>query len=309
MKKWSFTLCSIFLVILITGCSNNSSESTTENNTTSQSADQAAPELEKKEISEADVAENTVKEEKKENNFDSDRMVIYTANLSIQVSDYDETVKLVQKKLENLHGYVVQSHSYSVDDGETVEGTITVRIPQESFHLFLESVEGGSTKVLDRSISGQDVTEEFVDLESRLKSKQVVEKRLLEFMEKAEKTDDLLKISNDLAAVQEEIETIKGRMNYLDNQVSLATVTLQVREANVNVPGLDNEELNTWERTKKQFMESVNVVLKSMSSIFIFIVGSLPILILIGGILFITLFIIRRKRKHNQGKPPTNLGE
>ncbi|MCM3408888.1 DUF4349 domain-containing protein [Metabacillus litoralis] len=308
MKKWRFLLCSFFLVILFTGCSNNSSESATEN-TTSQSADQAVPELEKKEQSESGSVENTVEKEKKEDSIDSDRMVIYTADLSIKVLNFDETVKFVQEKIETLHGYVVQSHSYSVDGGETVEGTITVRIPQESFHLFLESVEKGSTKILDRSISGQDVTEEFVDLESRLKSKQVVEKRLLEFMENAEKTEDLLKISSDLAAIQEEIETVKGRMNYLDNQVSLATVTLQVREDKVNVPGLDNEDLNTWERTKKQFMESVNVVLKSMSSIFIFLVGSLPILILIGGILFITLFIFKRKRKHNQGKPPTNLGE
>src|SRR5690606_12068557 len=125
---------------------------------------------------------------------------------------------------------------------------ITVRIPQDQFREFIQLVEDGSSKVLESSISGQDVTEEYVDLESRLKSKRVVEERLLAFMEKAEKTEDLLTISNDLAIVQEDIEEVLGRMKYLENRTNLATVTIHIQENNVTLSTINNEELNTWEQ-------------------------------------------------------------
>ena len=82
---------------------------------------------------------------------------------------------------------------------EQVSGSITVRIPQKSFQAFLRDAEGQAAEVLQRRITGTDVTEEYVDLDSRLKSKRVVEERLITFMETAEKTEDLLKISADLS--------------------------------------------------------------------------------------------------------------
>ncbi len=311
MKKWMVILLSIFLAVLIAGCSSNSSEesqSDDSSNSQDYAATESAGELKNKAEISTDASEQENNPQEKQIGNVSDRMVIYTANLSIQVNSYDDTLAFIQQELEKSNGYIVDSNSYSAEK-DLVEGTLTVRIPQERFQTFLKVVEDGSTKVVDQSITGQDVTEEFVDLESRLKSKQVVEKRLLEFMEKAEKTEDLLKISTDLATVQEEIEQIKGRMNYLDNQVSLATVTIFIKEKKVNVPELENAELNTWEETKKQFMQSVNFLLQASSSIIVFFIGSLPILFVIGGLLIILWFIVKRKRKKQQGKPPTTLGE
>lgn len=303
------------LALLISGCSVSNEESKAdeaigEMNSKSSLAEGGTQEEEiaKQEVIESEDMANEVTKEPSDTKTSSheDRMVIYTANLAIRVDSYQDTLKLVQQQLASTNGYIVESTSYSTGEGDTLEGTITVRIPQDKFDSFLQSVENGSTKVVDRSISGQDVTEEYVDLESRLKSKQVVEKRLMDFMEKAEKTEDLLKISADLAAVQEEIEQIKGRINYLNNKIDLATITIHVMEDRVNVPKLENEELNTWEKTKKQFMNSVNFMLKACSALIVFIVGSLPILLVLGGLLFIVIFIARNRRKHNQGKPPTH---
>jgi hypothetical protein len=260
------------------------------------------PESATEENSEQVVVEDKEANQSIDTNSTEDRMVIYTANLTIRVVSFKDTLKLVKQQLTSANGYIVESNSYSTGDGESLEGVITVRIPQGTFDSFLQSVEKESTKVVDRSITGQDVTEEFVDLESRLKSKQVVEKRLLDFMEKAEKTEDLLKISTDLATVQGEIEQIKGRMNYLNNKIDMATVTIHVIEDKVNVPQLENNELNTWEKTKQQFMNSVNFLLKICSALFVFIVGSLPVIIVLGVLLFLFLIIRRIRRK----KPPTN---
>lgn len=310
MRRLIYVIYTLLLACVIGGCSSQSSDESH-----SRSADKISPKIATEELNKSeqsmDSSEKIAGEEEKPANSKivNDRMVIYTANLSIEVSSYKKTLSFIQKELEKTDGYIVESNAYSVGKDDSVEGTITVRIPQEGFHTFLQSVESGSTKVLNRSISGQDVTEEFVDLDSRLKSKQVVERRLLEFMEKAEKTEDLLNISSDLAAIQEEIEQIKGRMNFLDNQVSLATVTLHVREDKINVPRLDNEDLNTWDRTKKQFVESVNFVLKAVSAVIVFFVGSLPILTILGGILLIMIVIRKKQRKHNKGNPPGNIEE
>ncbi|KKI93818.1 hypothetical protein WQ54_01840 [Bacillus sp. SA1-12] len=315
MKKLLLIAWTILLIGLICGCSNSSEESKQADKAVGEMVDKSntAQDIgEKSENADEDAAQNSNERTEAEGNEQrisetsnqSDRMVIYTANLSIEVKSYQKTMEFIQQKLESANGYVVESNSYTTGERQLLEGTITVRLPQEQFKSFLQAVENGSTKVNDRSISGQDVTEEYVDLEARLKSKQIVEARLLDFMSKAEKTEDLLKISNDLAAVQEEIEQIKGRMNYLNNKVDLATVTIHLMEDKVNVPGLENKELNTWERTQEQFMNSINFLLQACSALIIFFVGSLPILAILGGLLLIIILIIRKRRKLNEGKPP-----
>lgn len=302
-------ICSLLLTLVIGGCSNQSKEEsqTIQSDQASRESDagqEMAIESESKAELTTESAEQTEPETKSQVMNTSDRMVIYTANLSIQVSGYKETIALIQQELIDNDGYIVNTNSYSVEN-ESLEGTITVRIPQENFQSFLKTVESNSTKVIDESINGQDVTEEYVDLESRLTSKLVVEKRLLEFMEKAEKTEDLLKISNDLATVQEEIEQLRGRMNYLDNQVNLATITIHIKENKVNVPDFQNNDLNTLDETKKQFMESLNFVIRVLSAVFVYIVGSLPVLIVLGGFCFVIWYSLRRKRRQ-QEQPPEN---
>lgn len=149
--------------------------------------------------------------------------------------------------------------------------------------------------MLDSNISGEDVTEEYVDLESRLKSKRVVEERLLAFMEEAEKTEDLLKISNDLAKVQEEIDQIVGRMKYLENKSDLATVTIHIEERNVSLTG--EEDLNTWERTAEQFKKSLNFLMSFFSGLVVYVVGGFPIIAIMALIGLIIYYIIRKQRK------------
>src|SRR5690606_18783760 len=125
-----------------------------------------------------------------------------------------------------------------------------------------------------------DVTEEYVDLQSRLRSKQAVEERLLSFMKEAEKTDDLLKISNDLARVQEQIEQIKGRMNYLENHVAFSTITINIQEKAVIIPEIKNtSELNTMENATKLFFETINAILNVFSNFIVLLIGYSPIIV------------------------------
>ncbi|QKY68386.1 DUF4349 domain-containing protein [Lentibacillus sp. CBA3610] len=223
----------------------------------------------------------------------ADRKVIYNANLRIEVTDYQETVDSIQAEVSERGGYIVDSNMHEDDEEGSISGRVTARIPQGEFEEFVQIVEDGSSTVMESSVSGQDVTEEYVDLESRLESKRVVEERLLSFMEEADKTEDLLNISDDLATVQQEIEEITGRMTYLENKVDLATVTINIQENNVAIAG--EEDLNTWEKTKQQFMQSINFLLSAFSGLFVFIIGNLPVLIILAVIAVILFWVINKR--------------
>lgn len=227
---------------------------------------------------------------------ESNRKVIYTADIDVETDDLKTFSNQVQKEAARIGGYVLESTLYNEKTENSKSGQMTIRIPQEDFHPFLDFIEEGSTKVLDHYVSGEDVTEEFVDLESRLKSKEKVEERLLDFLAGAEETEDLLKISNDLARVQEEIEMIVGRMNYLQDKTDFSTITISIRERNVTLSNVNND-LNTWQETKQQFMKSINSIITILSKLSILIIGNLPVLAIIGVLALSGFFIWKKQKK------------
>lgn len=210
--------------------------------------------------------------------------VIYTADLQLEVKDLKKANKLLEQAVKNVEGYIIQSNIYQ-DSDQTYHASLTIRVPQGSFEQFLDQAERLAVKVEQRNVSGSDVSEEYVDLESRLKSKRAVESRLLDFMQKATTTEDLLKISTDLATVQEQIEQITGRIKYLDNQVDFSTITIALSENKISVPALEKTDLNTIEKTKKQFMTSINWILITLSGVAVLIFGNIPILLVVGLII------------------------
>lgn len=227
------------------------------------------------------------------------QMVIYQADLQLRVKKFDKTVQMLEEKVRQYGGYIAESN-VSKEGTEQMSGRIKLRIPQSHFQDFLHDAESQAAEVIQRDITGQDVTEEYVDLGSRLKSKRVVEERLISFMNNAQKTEDLLKISSDLAAVQEEIETIEGKMKFLENQTALSTITITLHENKVVVPEIEKDNLNTWEKTKKQFIKSTNVLLAAMSGLVVFLIGNLPIFIILLIIGILIFLFIKKVMKRKQ---------
>ena len=166
----------------------------------------------------------------------TNRKIIHRAELQLNVKNLENTQLTIEKKVSEYGGYIVESNVHRESE-ESISARLTVRIPEKHFQTFLTDAEGEAAEVLNRNVTGEDVTEQYIDLESRVKSKRTVEERLLEFMGKAEKTEDLLKISSDLSKVQEEIELIVGKMKYLENQTSFSTIEIAMYENRVIVPG------------------------------------------------------------------------
>ncbi|AOV07782.1 hypothetical protein BI350_09720 [Sporosarcina ureilytica] len=300
MKKHRFLLLLLISVFLfITACSASeskkdmveSSDSEVWSNDMAVERDSAAYESEEYVEESEDASEGI---HHSADDIPTVRMIIHRAFLQFQVADFEKAQLNIEKKVAKYNGYIVESNVYHEED-KTISGNMMLRIPEKHFQSFLTDAEGEATDIIQRNVTGEDVTEHYVDLEARLKSKRVLEERLLTFMEQAEKTEDLLKISSDLAVVQEEIEVIVGKMKYLENQTALSTVEIHLFENRIVIPDIDRKGLDTWEKTKKQFTTSINYLLAFASSLVVFFVGNFPILLLLLVIISGVYFFIRRK--------------
>ncbi|WP_171016955.1 DUF4349 domain-containing protein [Pseudalkalibacillus caeni] len=287
------------LVLLLAACSSGAESSQdSEAGYSESTGDKAVSNTDNTVVRNGATEENKATEETKNKNplFQTERKIIYNADLELTVEKLDETKEKIESLTSEHGGYIVQS-SYFTDENKIQHGSVTVRVPSNKFKSFLAFASDLSKGNPRQSINGQDVTEEYVDLESRLKAKEAVRERLESFLKNAEKTEDLLAISDDLGQVQEEIEQLQGRITYLKNQSDYATVSISIIEKNVNVPGFQNgEELNTWQETKKLFMMTVNGIVAFFSKAFVFLVGLSPVFVPLVIILGI-LFYFRKKRK------------
>lgn len=290
MKKAWLWLFTVSLFLLLAACSGN--EDSAKMSTEESASDSAEFVAEEEKSEEAEVEQDSATEDIEAPN---NRMIIHQASISTNVKDLEKAQHNMEQKVKKLDGYIVESNVYLESD-ETSSGKMIVRIPEKHFETFLSEAEAEAAKVLQKNITGQDVTEQYVDLSSRVKSKRAVEERLLAFMKNAEKTDDLLKISTDLAKVQEEIEVLVGKINYLENQTSFSTIELTMYESRVIIPEIENKDLNTWEKTKKQFITSTNSLLSIGSGIIVFLVGNLPVLVLLAIIAGMAVWFIRKRK-------------
>ncbi|MEN6625927.1 MAG: DUF4349 domain-containing protein [Candidatus Sumerlaeia bacterium] len=148
-----------------------------------------------------------------------ERKVIYTAALGLQVANRDQALDQINGLIRRLGGFVQHA---------SLE-TVTFRVAPDKFEEALKSL-AGMGQVLNREISSDDVTDQYVDFEVRIKTAEESRDRLRALLAKAAKTEDLLKIETDIRRLTEEIERMKGQLRVLANQVDLATITVNLSE-------------------------------------------------------------------------------
>ena len=155
-----------------------------------------------------------------------DRLVIKTAELSIQVDDVRGTEAAIRTRAAALGGYIVQSQSSGTDNDLSM--TISFRVPVNRFDDALSGLQGMAKKVISNTIGGQDVTEEFVDLEARRKTLETTRDRLLDLLTKATTVEDTLKINQSINDYQAQIDQIEGRVKFLSQSSAMSTINVSV---------------------------------------------------------------------------------
>ncbi|MBN2388478.1 MAG: DUF4349 domain-containing protein [Anaerolineales bacterium] len=164
-----------------------------------------------------------------------ERLVIMNADLTIVVADPQTKIDAIVAMAEEMGGFVVSMNVYQVyaRDGALVpEGYISVRVPASFLDRALSQIKADAVEVRAETRSGQDVTQEYVDLESRLRSLEAAEAELMEIMENSTDTQDVLDVFNQLESYRQQIEIVRGQMQYFEQSAaySLITVTIIAEE-------------------------------------------------------------------------------
>ncbi|WP_052339152.1 DUF4349 domain-containing protein [Gorillibacterium massiliense] len=236
--------------------------------------------------------------------------LIYKANYSMQVKNFTDTEQEIRKQVAAAGGYILNFNQS--DNGTRKSGHLTAKVPAKGLSSLLDALDKLPVIDMEHSVNGTDVTEEYVDLDSRLKAKEVMEERLLTFLSSATKADDLVAFSNSLGNVQEEIEQIKGRMRYLNENVAMSTIDIDISEKGEPLISVKKEGL--WGSMTSAFTSSLHALKITIQAILIFLMSILPFLIVIGVLVFLVLFVQKRlparfKKKPDPARPPVTLTE
>ena len=159
-----------------------------------------------------------------------ERMLIWKANLSIEVWNISNAVNQASSMAERAGGFIEQKS----DRGEE-SSSLTLRIPAKAFKTALLDLETIGT-VTYRNVTGEDITEDYMDVDARLKNKIVLRDRLKQLLEKATEVKDILSIETELNRVQADIDSMEGRIKSLKGQVDYATIRLSLNRKTILGP-------------------------------------------------------------------------
>jgi len=158
-----------------------------------------------------------------------ERMIVRNGEISLVVEDVVDARDEIADLAVRFDGYVVSSRISGEE--QEMRGYISIRVPDDKFEPALAELRDLAARVTSESTDSRDVTEEYVDLKSRLKNAEATESQYLALLETAEKVEDILRIYDSLSRVRSEIEQIKGRMQYLERTASLSLITVHLKPA------------------------------------------------------------------------------
>ncbi len=161
----------------------------------------------------------------------AERLVIRNANLSIVVEDPEASMEDIVELAERLGGFVVSSNIYqttTINDVQVPGAYITIRVPSATFVDALNSVRAEAIDVTRDDRTGQDVTAEYTDLQSRLRNLESAEEMLRAIMEEAQDTEDVLAAFNQLNYITEQIEVLKGQIQYYEESAAMSAITVEL---------------------------------------------------------------------------------
>ncbi len=217
-----------------------------------------------------------------------DQKIIKTARLVFETKDVDATHKKMLQLAAKYKGLVQSDNSGK--DYNRIYKDLTVRIPTENFQAFITGVSDGVEYFDQRTITRQDVSEEFVDLQARLKAKRTLEDRYLELLKKANSVTEMLEIERELSNIREEIEAKQGRLQYLENKVSMSTVNIEFYKITA-----DTGVTQSYGQKMKHALQG------GWNGISVFFLGILYLwpLFFLGIVVVIVLRIFLKKKKRN----------
>ncbi len=248
----------------------------------------------------AAFVENDSAEKLFENSQIQDRLIIQTGQLEIIVEDTEDTMRAINRLAAARGGWVLSSNVF--ESGGAKSGDITIRIPADRFAETLSDIKEIALEVPSEFTDSQDVTEEYVDLDSRLTNLEATADRVRSFLDEARNVEEALAVNRELSQLESQIEVIKGRMQYLSQSAAFSTLQVHVTPDELNQP----LEIGGWrpQGTARSALESLISVLQGLVTIVIYAgIFCLPLAVIFGIPAFLIIrYGYRRWRSRQESR-------
>lgn len=221
-------------------------------------------------------------------NEDQSRLVIREGEFNLVVKDVVETVKTIEQYTKSQGGWIVSSTINETE--ELIQGNVIVRVPVEKFDETMSQIRGLAKRVEYEGTKGEDVTEEYVDLEAKLAALQAEKNQFLEVLKQAKNVEEILKVYDQIEGVQAEINQLEGRIKYLSESAKMAKISVNVALSEEILPVPPSEVWKPEYIAKKAWQETVSFWRNVSYGVIEFFVRHLLTWIAILGILVLILW-------------------
>lgn len=222
----------------------------------------------------------------------TERKIVKTAALSIKTKNYDTLLADIRQKIDKYGGYIEQSQEYNYDNSSNRYANMDVKIPADKLEIFIEELSSIGT-ITSKTVSSDDITDSYIDIESRINALETEEKTLLGILEKAESLADVIELQKRLSTVRADLEGMKAKKQSYDGMVAYSGVSLDIREVERVVEG-DDSFLG---EVKERLMNNLYDLGDFLRELAISLISSLPYIAIVGIIAGVVIIIIKKIRK------------
>lgn len=227
------------------------------------------------------------------------RKIIYSGEIHASTKSFDEDYQSILKQLKVLGGYIENSYINGTkpedwkDEGRTAH--MTLRIPSKHFDKFVGMLRGIGTTI-SSSVSGRDISLEYFDTETRLKTLRIREERLQELLKEAKGLEDIIELERELAEVAYQIQSNEVQLRNFDSLIDFSTINVSLSEVH-EVAEVTPPKESMGDRISSGFFGVLNGLAVFGRELLIFVISASPVLILLGGITVLVIVLVKRSNK------------
>lgn len=275
-------VCTLLVALTVIGCKKS------ENNENADVAYEANSETVNA-ATDASPAKNVSVDKSSETPVEQEQKIIKNADLRFETKSLDTTATTISIAIKKYRG-LLQNDTQAKEYNE-LRRTMTVRLPSENFEAFVADISKGISYFDKRDISADDVTEEYIDVEARMKAKKVLEERYYDMLRKATKVEDMLSIEQQISVIRQEIDAAEGKLRYIRSRVSMSTVTIAFyKVTETNGGATESYASKAWASLKSGF--------NGLTGFFLVLLNIWPVIVI-----FVVVYVLykrmTRKRKQN----------
>lgn len=225
---------------------------------------------------------------------DSNDKIIRKINLGLETQVFDELVNSIETQVNELGGYIetsrITGRHYNSDNLRY--GTIVARIPKETVDGFVRNL-GNIANIVEKAENVENVTLQYVDIESRIKALEIEQERLLDLLERAKDIEVIISLESRLTSVRYELQSLNTKIRTIDNLVDYSTVTMEIQEVRLMSASIDEEE-SLGDRIARGTRETFYNFKEAFEDFLVWFIVSLPYIIFWGIIILVIVLIIRK---------------